>query len=237
MNPIFPSPLLDGGYDVSDYRGVHPDLGTLDDLRALVAAARERGIRVLLDMVPNHTSDRHPWFAASRSRDSPYRRYYTWVTGDGPPNNWRSRFGGPAWTRDERTGDWYEHSFLPEQPDLNWRHEPVRREFGAISEYWWDLGVAGFRLDVIYGLTRDPQLRDNPPAQAGDPPEWLRLGQRLTGNLNQPDVHPILAAWRRRADAHGAVLLGEAAETLPELHLTLGSRSGTPASTRTSCAT
>jgi glycosidase len=234
MTPTYPSPLLDGGYDVTDYRSVHPHLGTTDDLRALVAAAGDRGIRVLLDLVPNHTSDRHPWFLASRSSaDSAYRPWYTWAPGapgGGPPNNWRSRFGGPAWSFDEPTGEWYLHSFLPSQPDLDWRHEPVRREFDAIFRHWFDLGIAGFRLDVCYGLVRDPELRDNPPARPGDPPEWVRLGQRLVGNLNQPGAHPILAGWRRLAGGYEPerMLLGETpgdwfgTPEAPELHLALG---------------
>jgi glycosidase len=231
MNPTFPSPLVDGGYDISDYRSVHPDLGTVEDLRALVEAAGRRGIRVLLDLVPNHTSDRHPWFEASRaSADNPYRRYYTWAAGDAPPNNWRSIFGGPAWEHDPRTGEFYLHSFLPQQPDLDWRHEPVRREFDAIFRGWYDLGVAGFRVDVAYGLVRHPQLRDNPPTRPGDPPEWRRLGQRLVGNLNQPDAHPIIAGWRRLAASYEPerILLGETpgdyfgTVSEPELHLGLG---------------
>jgi alpha-glucosidase len=234
MNPTFPSPLVDGGYDVSDYLGVHRDLGTLEDMRALVGAAARRGMRVLLDLVPNHTSDRHPWFRRSRrGRDDPYRRYYTWAPGGadgGPPNNWRSRFGGPAWTFDAPTGEWYLHSFLPEQPDLDWSHAPVRREFDRIFRHWYALGIAGFRLDVVYGLVRDPQLRDNPPAQPDDPPEWRRLGQRLTHNLNRPEAHAIIAGWRRLAAAYEPerMLLGEVpgdyfgTAQAPELHLALG---------------
>jgi glycosidase len=234
MSPIFPSPLADGGYDASDYLSVHPELGTVEDLAALVDTAGRRGMRVLLDLVPNHTSVAHRWFQRSRSEvDGPYRRYYTWAPGaadGGPPNNWRSRFGGPAWTRDGHGGEWYLHSFLAQQPDLDWRHEPVRREFEAITRHWFEIGIAGFRLDVCYGLVRDPLLRDNPPARPGDPPEWVRLGQRLTGNLNQPDAHPILARWRRLADGFEPprMLLGEVAgpyfgtPEAPELHLALG---------------
>jgi glycosidase len=234
MNPTFPSPLCDGGYDVSDYLDVHPDLGTLGDVQRLVVEARRRHLRVLLDLVPNHTSDRHPWFVRSRaSQRSLYRRYYTWApgrSGGAPPNNWRSRFGGPAWTYDEPTGEWYLHSFLPQQPDLDWRHPAVGREFEAIFRHWFNVGIAGFRLDVVYGLVRDPQLRDNPPARTGDPPEWRRLGQRLIGNLNQPDAHPIIAGWRRLAAAFEPerMLLGEVpgeyfgTSEAPELHLALG---------------
>src|SRR5438093_1016594 len=153
LNPTFPSPNADWGYDVADYLGVHPDLGTLADLDRLVAEAAARGIRVLLDLVPNHTSDRHTWFVGSRSsRDAPRRDWYVWAD---RPNNWLSAFGGPAWTLDETTGQYYLHNFLPEQPDLDWWNKGVREAFEEIQRFWFDRGVAGFRIDVANALVKD----------------------------------------------------------------------------------
>ena len=142
LSPTMPSPNLDWGYDVSDYYGVHPELGTLDDLDRLVAEARRRGIGVLLDLVPNHTSDRHPWFQEARaSRSSPRRDWYVWADpgpGGAPPNNWLDPTGKPAWTLDDATGQCYLHNFLPEQPDLNWWKSEVRDEFDRILAFWFE---------------------------------------------------------------------------------------------------
>src|ERR671936_1829886 len=155
LNPITPSPNADWGYDVADYTNVDPDLGTLDDVDRLVAEAGRRQIAVVIDFVPNHTSDRHPWFLDSRlSRESPRRDWYVWRDGrpgGGPPNNWRSTFRsvGGAWTFDEATGQWYLHSFLPEQPDLNWDNPEVEAALLDAMRFWLDRGVDGFRLDVI----------------------------------------------------------------------------------------
>jgi alpha-glucosidase len=216
LNPIMPSPNADWGYDVSDYLDVHPDLGTLDDLDRLVAAARDRGIRVLLDLVPNHTSDRHAWFEEARSERANGRRtWYVWSDPkpDGsPPNNWLSAFGGPAWTLDERSGQYYHHGFLPEQPDLNWWNADVREEFDRILRFWFDRGVAGFRIDVAHRIVKDEALRDNPPATEEDHPHIRRLGQKHTYTANQPELHEVLRHWRQVADSYHdqRVLLGEA---------------------------
>ena len=141
LSPVNPSPDLDWGYDVSDYRGIHPDLGDLRTLDELVGEAGSRGIRILLDLVPNHTSDRHPWFVDARSsRDAAHRDWYVWADprADGsPPNNWRSIFGGSAWELDPATGQYYLHNFLPEQPDLNWWNEEVRGAFDDILRFWF----------------------------------------------------------------------------------------------------
>jgi alpha-glucosidase len=215
LNPITASPDLDWGYDVSDYRSVHPELGTIEDLERLVAEAERRGIRVLLDIVPNHTSDQHPWFVdALSSRSSGHRDWYVWADPkpDGsPPNNWMSVFGGPAWTLDERTGQFYLHNFLPEQPDLNWWNEDVRTEFDEILRFWFDRGVAGFRIDVAHGMVKDRELRDNPPATANDPPWLSALGQPQVYNMNRPEVHDVYRRWRRIAEAYEPrrVLVGE----------------------------
>jgi alpha-glucosidase len=204
LSPTFPSPNADWGYDVSDYRGVHPELGTMDDMDELIARAGERGIHVLLDLVPNHTSDEHPWF-----RDR--RDFYVWREGrDGePPNNWRSVFGGPAWTRDEASGLWYLHNFAAKQPDLDWWNEDVRDEFDDILRFWMARGIAGFRIDVAHGIVKDRELRDNPAAGAEDREQERWLGQRLTFSMNRPEVHDVLRRWRTVAEPHDGVLVGE----------------------------
>jgi alpha-glucosidase len=204
LNPTFPSPNADWGFDVSDYRGVHPELGTLDDLDELVARAREHDIHVLLDLVPNHTSDAHPWF-----RDR--RDFYVWREGrDGePPNNWKSVFGGPAWTREESSGQWYLHNFAPGQPDLDWWNEDVRAEFDDILRFWMDRGIAGFRIDVAHGIVKDRELRDNPAATAEDIEYYQWMGQRPEFSMNRPEVHDVLRRWRTVTDPYDAVLVGE----------------------------
>jgi alpha-glucosidase len=203
LSPVTVSPDDDFGYDVSDYCDVQPVLGDLAELDRLVADAGERGIRLLLDIVPNHSSDRHPWFVESRSsRDAPRRNWYVWADSrpDGSvPNNWVSAFGGPAWTLDEPTGQYYLHHFLPSQPDLDWWTEGVRDAFDDVLRFWFDRGVAGFRIDVAHGLVKDPELRDNPPDD-----QWAH-------NMNHPEVHEVYRRWRRIADAYDPprIFLGE----------------------------
>ncbi|HEY8727127.1 MAG TPA: alpha-amylase family glycosyl hydrolase, partial [Gaiellaceae bacterium] len=148
LNPTFPSPNRDWGYDVSDYCGVHPDLGTIEDLDALIADAVGLGIRIVLDLVPAHTSDQHEWFLESRSsRESPRRRWYIWRDAADEQD---SVFGGKAWAYDESTGQYYHHLFLPEQPDLNWMQPDVRDAFDEILRFWFERGIAGFRIDVVH---------------------------------------------------------------------------------------
>jgi alpha-glucosidase len=215
LNPTFPSPNRDWGFDVADYRGVHPDLGTLADLDELVAQAQRRGIHVLLDLVPNHTSDQHPWFVESRSsRESARRDWYVWADpapGGGPPNNWLAVFGGSAWRLDEGSGQYFLHNFAPEQPDLNWWSDAVRREFLDILGFWFDRGVAGFRIDVAHGLVKDVELRDNPPAGAEDSLDERTVGQRRAYSMNRPEVHDVFRSWRERSEAEEPprVLVGE----------------------------
>jgi alpha-glucosidase len=215
MNPISPSPNADWGYDVSNYTSVDPDLGDLGLLGRLVAEAGERDIRVLLDLVPNHTSDRHSWFVDARSdRTAAHRDWYVWADAkrDGsPPNNWMSVFGGPAWTWDETTEQYYMHNFLAEQPDLNWWNEDVRDAFDDILRFWFDRGIAGFRIDVAHGLIKDRELRNNPLATVDDDLRIQALGQRSVYNLNRPEVHDILRRWRTIADSYdpAPILVGE----------------------------
>ena len=154
ITPCFVSPMHDHGYDVADYTDIDPAFGDLATYRTLCAEAQARGIRVLADLVPNHSSSEHPWFKAARAEpDGPYRDYYIWkdpAPDGGPPNNWLAHFGGPAWTLDEASGQYWCHLFLPEQPDLNWANEEVRAEFDRILVHWVQMGAAGFRVDVAH---------------------------------------------------------------------------------------
>lgn len=171
MSPIYPSPMADFGYDVAKYTDIDPVFGTLEQFDTLLDAAHRRGLRVLLDWVPNHTSDRHPWFMASRgSRDNPYRDFYIWRDA---PNNWRRAFDdGPAWTLDARTGQYYLHHFLPQQPDLNWHNPAVRTAMHDVLRFWLDRGVDGFRADVVHLIGKDPQLPDDPDDRVGSRVGW-----------------------------------------------------------------
>ena len=215
LSPIHPSPNRDWGYDVADYLGVHPELGDLETLDRLVAEAGARDIRVLLDLVPNHTSDHHAWFVDSRSsREADHRDWYVWAdpAPDGsPPNNWLSVFGGPAWELDPETGQCYLHNFLPEQPDLNWWNREVNDAFDGIMRFWFERGIAGFRIDVANGLIKDAALRDNPRPTRDDPPEVRRRGQRFIHNMNRPEVHDVYRRWRTLADGFdpARALVGE----------------------------
>jgi alpha-glucosidase len=215
LNPTMPSPNDDWGYDVADYTDVHPDLGTLEDLDALIAEAGRRGIRVLLDLVPNHSSDRHAWFQdALTGPDARYRDFYVWADPkpDGsPPNNWQSSFGGSAWTLDEASGQCYLHMFLPTQPDLNWWNEDVREAFDDILRFWFERGIAGFRIDVTHGIVNDRELRDDPEATAADHALTRRRGLRQVFSFNRPEVHDVLRRWRAICEAADpkTILVGE----------------------------
>jgi len=215
LSPTMPSPDEDWGYDVSDYTSVHPELGTLADLDALIAAGTERGIRVLLDLVPNHTSSAHPWFVDARTaRDSAHRDYYVWADpapDGGPPNNWLDATGQPAWQWEPATGQYYLHNFLAGQPDLNWWEPAVHAEFRRILDFWFDRGVAGFRIDVAHGLYKDAELRDNPPLQANHGELDGRYGLQPVYNANRPQTHDIYRDWRQIAGSYAPprLLLGE----------------------------
>lgn len=173
FSPFFPSPMADFGYDVSDYCAIDPLFGTLEDFKELLEKAHARDIKVMIDFVPNHTSEEHPWFAESKSsRNNPKRAYYTWADPkpDGsPPNNWLSIFGGSAWEWDETTGQYYLHTFLKEQPDLNWENPAVRREMQDVLRFWFELGVDGIRADAVRWISKDQHLRDDPRNTAHQP--------------------------------------------------------------------
>jgi alpha-glucosidase len=210
LSPIYPSPMVDFGYDVSDYCNVDPVFGTLDDLDELVAEAHRRNIRIIMDMVTNHTSDQHPWFLESRaSRDNPRRDWYIWrdpAADGGPPNNWQSVFGGRAWTWDETSGQYYLHSFLKEQPDLNWRNPQVKAAIFDILRFWLDRGVDGFRLDVFNLYFKDDQFRSNPsrPGLRAYDRQWHVYDK------DRPEMHDLLREMRQLLDSYSErVSLGE----------------------------
>ena len=214
LSPIYPSPMKDFGYDVADYTGVDPLFGTLEDFDRLVGEAHARGLKVILDFVPNHTSDQHPWFRQSRaSRSNPRRDWYLWrdpAPDGGPPNNWLSNFGGSAWTLDRSSGQYYYHAFLPEQPDLNWRNPAVVEAMLGVLRFWLERGVDGFRVDVLWHLIKDAAFRDNPPnanwREGMDP--FHRLVPLYTAD--RPEVHDLVVQMRRVLDAYGErVLIGE----------------------------
>ncbi len=215
LSPITVSPNQDWGYDVADYCAVQPELGTLADVDRLVSTAAAHGIRVLFDFVPNHTSDEHPWFVESRSSPSSGTRdWYVWADPqpDGsPPNNWLSSFGGPAWKLDPATQQFYMFNHLSSQPDLNWWNDDVRAEFDRILRFWFDRGIAGFRIDVCNLIVKDALLRDNPPATPADDPGAQAIGQRIVYNGNRPEVHDVIRHWRSIADTYDEprVLIGE----------------------------
>ena len=225
LSPIFPSPMADFGYDVADYEDVDPMFGTLADFDRLLAATHARGLKLLLDFVPNHSSDRHPWFVESRSsRDNPRRDWYIWrdaAADGGPPNNWISDFGGSAWEHDPATGQYYYHAFLKAQPDLNWRNPDLRAAMIDVLQFWLDRGVDGFRIDVLWHILKAEGLPDNPlnPAYHPDKGEMHRVLQ--LHSTDQPGVHEIIAEMRDLADSYGGgderVLIGEICLPLDKL--------------------
>lgn len=214
ISPIYPSPMADFGYDVADYTGVDPIFGTMEDFDRLLASVHARGMKLILDFVPNHTSDQHPWFLESRSsRDNPKRDWYLWydaTEGGGPPNNWRSVFGGSGWEWDEGTGQYYYHAFLKEQPDLNWRNEEVQAAMLDVLRFWLERGVDGFRVDVMWHMIKDARLRDNPPNPdyiPGQPPYEELLPSFST---DQPEVHDLVAQMRGLVDRYDRrLIIGE----------------------------
>jgi alpha-glucosidase len=214
ISPIFPSPMKDFGYDVSDYTGIHPLFGTLADFDRLLEEAHARELKVILDFVPNHSSDQHAWFRESRSsRDNPKRDWYIWrdaAPGGGPPNNWLSCFGGSAWELDPHTGQYYYHAFLASQPDLNWRNPEVVKAMLEVLRFWLDRGVDGFRIDVLWHLIKDEHFRDNPRN-----PDWrdgMDPFQALVPlhTTDRPEVHDIVSSIRGLFDEFDdRVIIGE----------------------------
>ena len=199
LSPFYRSPMADFGYDVADYRDVDPTFGSLGDFDRLVGEAHRRGIRIIVDLVPNHTSDQHPWFVAARAdRADPKRDWYVWAdpVRGGPPNNWRSVFKrvGPAWTLDPRTGQYYLHLFMAEQPDLNWWNPKVRDAMDEVMRFWLDRGADGFRVDVAHGLVKDRALRNNPRLDF--------RGRRPRRNWDLDEVHEIHRRWRKVLDSY-----------------------------------
>ncbi|MHB8071636.1 MAG: glycoside hydrolase family 13 protein [Candidatus Cryosericum sp.] len=222
LSPIYPSPNRDFGYDISDYRAIDPIYGTMEDFEELVAQARQRGIHLIMDLVVNHSSTEHAWFRQARtSRDSPFHDYYMWSEGKGgrPPNNWGSSFGGSAWEWNEQTREFYLHSFLREQADLNWRNPALRKEVHDIMRFWMDRGVDGFRLDVANYYVKDALLRNNPhefilaQPMPGNPSRILPIPMArevFTRTVDQPETHEALKEMRRVVDEKaGHMMVGE----------------------------
>jgi glycosidase len=222
ISPFYTSPMADFGYDVADYTDVDPLFGTLADFDELLATAHHLGLKVIVDMVPNHTSDQHPWFVESRSStDNPKRDWYVWrdAKPDGaPPNNWLSAFGGLAWDWDEATAQYYLHTFIPEQPDLNWRNPAVVSAMHDVYRFWLDRGVDGFRIDVAQRIMKDPELRDNPPAPAGRVLTFKSMGeyesQLHIHDMAHPDIHDLYRDLREIVDSYESPRV-----TIGEVHL------------------
>lgn len=214
LSPVYPSPMADMGYDISDYNGIHPIFGTMDDFDCLLAACHDRNLRLIMDFVPNHTSDRHPWFIESRSsRDNPKRDWYLWsdpAPNGGPPNNWLSVFGGSAWEFDNATGQYYYHAFMKQQPDVNWRNPRLQQAMLDVMRFWLDKGVDGFRVDVMWHIIKDELLRNNPP----NPNYSMGHGEyeklMPVFSTDQPEVHDIVAKMRQVIESYSPrVLIGE----------------------------
>jgi len=229
LSPVYPSPMADFGYDVSDYVNVDPIFGTLADFDGLVAAVRAHGLKLIMDLVPNHTSEAHPWFVESRaSHINPKRDWYIWRDGrdGGPPNNWLSEFGGSAWTLDPATGQYYYHAYLAAQPDLNWRNPAVVDAIHKAMRFWLDRGVDGFRLDTIHHLVEDAELRDNPANEdyTNGPP--IERFTRLY-TTDRPETQDVLDGFRKVVDEYDdRILIGEAYIPLEHLMAYYGMQGG-----------
>lgn len=222
LSPVFPSPMADFGYDVADYCDIAPVFGDLARFDALLAEVHDRGLRLMLDFVPNHSSDQHPWFVESRSsRDNPKRDWYIWhdpAPDGGPPNNWTSDMGGSAWEFDPATGQYYLHAFLKEQADLNWRNPDVRKAMEDVLHFWFARGVDGFRIDVLWHCIKAEGLPDNPL----NPDYHPDLGEKFMvlqhNSANRPEIHEIASGFRGIADGYGdRLLVGEICLPVPIL--------------------
>lgn len=214
VSPVYPSPMADFGYDISDYQGIHSIFGSMEDFDELLRQVHQRGMKLVLDLVPNHTSDQHPWFLESRSsRNNPKRDWYIWkdpLEDGSPPNNWLSVFGGSGWEWDETTGQYYYHAFLKEQPDLNWRNPDVQKAMFDVMRFWLDKGVDGFRVDVMWHMIKDGQFRDNPVNP--DYQEHQATYEKVLPvySTDQPEVHDIVQQMRAVLDAYtDRMMIGE----------------------------
>lgn len=214
ISPFYPSPMADFGYDVSDYTGIHPLFGEMKDIEELLEGIHRRGMKLILDFVPNHTSEEHPWFIESRSsRDNPRRDWYIWkdpAPDGGPPNNWLSEFGGGGWELDEVTGQYYYHAYLKEQPDLNWRNPEVQKAMFEIMRFWLRKGVDGFRVDVMWHMIKDSRFRDNPPNPefSEDMSPYRKLLPVYSSD--QPEVHEVVRKMRNVVEEFSErLLIGE----------------------------
>jgi alpha-glucosidase len=231
LSPHYPSPQVDVGYDIADYTDVEPDYGTLVDFERMLAEIHKRDMKLILDLVLNHTSDQHRWFQESRSsKDNPKRDWYIWRDGvdGGPPNNWESEFGGPAWTYDEHTGQWYYHYFLKEQPDLNWRNPDLKAAMFDATRFWLDMGVDGFRLDALSTLFEDPDLTPHHSSHTaidilrrrwvGEPddgvPFTALVSELFNYQLGLPEAFDLIRAFRVLVDQYDdRFLVGETVDT------------------------
>jgi alpha-glucosidase len=212
ISPIYPSPMVESGYDVSDYNGVDALFGDIGTFDRFAEAAHTRGLKIILDFVPNHTSDAHPWFQESRaSRDNPKRGFYLWQEpkeGGAPPNNWVSCFGGSAWAYDKQTAQFYYHAFLPQQPDLNLRNPEVQGAIADAMRFWLRRGVDGFRMDAIWHIVKDEELRDNPVNEQYTPDLPPDNVVRSDYTRDRPEAHDVIAMMRRVVDELPERVLG-----------------------------
>ncbi|MEU3313495.1 glycoside hydrolase family 13 protein [Streptomyces sp. NPDC006662] len=221
LSPFYASPQADAGYDVADYRAIDPMFGTLHDADAVIREAHALGLRIIVDLVPNHCSDQHEWFkqALREGPGTPLRERFHFRPGKGedgelPPNDWESIFGGPAWTR-VADGEWYLHLFAPEQPDFNWEHPAVQDEFRSVLRFWLDLGVDGFRIDVAHGLVKAPGLPD-----LGRDEQLKLLGNQVLPFFDQDGVHEIYRSWRKVLDEYAGERIGVAEAWAPNVSRT-----------------
>ncbi len=215
ITPMYPSPQVDFGYDIADYEAIDPQYGTMGDFDTLLKSARAQGIRVIMDIVLNHTSDQHPWFLESKSsKTNPKRDWYIWRDGKngGPPNNWQSWFGHSAWKLDPTTGQYYYHYFYTQQPDLNWRNPEVRQAMYGVMRFWLDKGVSGFRMDAVSRLFEDPELHDDPYLPGYNAFGDRNIQHKYTDDL--PETHEVFRELRKLADSYPSkpVLIAEADE-------------------------
>ncbi len=220
LSPVYESPMADWGYDVTDHTAIDSLFGDMVSFDKVLNSVHGRGMRLVMDLILNHTSDQHPWFVeSSSSRDSPKRDWYVWEPGteDHPPNNWVSVFSGPAWSWDEATGQWFRHTYLPTQPDLNWRNPDVVEAMMGVIRFWLDRGVDGFRVDAAHQIMKDPENRDNPSTPPGYVDPYKEMGEYgrwiHLWDLGHEDVHEIHRQIRKLTEEYGRGIV-----TVGEIH-------------------